>query len=113
MTREAVIVVLFVVPSTSTDSPVVTPLAGAALVPCQYAVEALIWTVTVWPAEVVSTKPDADVLSTVPVEPPAAGPDRALVPPPPCTGWVAGAVRGDVAADAVLAVVLAVALRMP
>jgi hypothetical protein len=40
-------------------------------------------TVTVWPAEVDSVKPDADTLLTVPTEPPAAGPDRALDPLPP------------------------------
>jgi hypothetical protein len=39
--------------------------------------------VTFWPAEVVSVKPDVDVLATVPDAPPAAGPDRALDPSPP------------------------------
>jgi hypothetical protein len=39
-------------------------------------------TVTFWPAEVVSVKPDADTLLAVPIEPPAAGPDRALDPLP-------------------------------
>jgi hypothetical protein len=38
--------------------------------------------VTFWPAEVVSVKPDVDTLLAVPVEPPAAGPDRALDPLP-------------------------------
>jgi hypothetical protein len=38
--------------------------------------------VTFWPADVVSVKPDEDRLSTVPAAPPAAGPDRALDPPP-------------------------------
>jgi hypothetical protein len=38
--------------------------------------------VTLWPAEVVSVKPDVDRLLTVPAAPPAAGPDRALDPPP-------------------------------
>jgi hypothetical protein len=37
-------------------------------------------TVTFWPPEVDSVKPDADTLLTVPIEPPAAGPDRALDP---------------------------------
>ncbi len=41
-------------------------------------VEDVSLTVTFWPAEVVSVKPDADTLPTVPTEPPAAGPDRAL-----------------------------------
>ena len=33
-------------------------------------------------------KPDVDTLPTVPAAPPAAGPDRALDPPPPDPGWV-------------------------
>jgi hypothetical protein len=36
-----------------------------------------------WAPAVVSVKPDADTLLTVPTEPPAAGPDRALDPLPP------------------------------
>jgi hypothetical protein len=49
-------------------------------------------TVTFWPAVVVSVKPDADTPLTVPTEPPAAGPDRALDPPapdpePPAREW--------------------------
>ena len=44
--------------------------------------------VTFWPPEVVSVKPDADTLLAVPIEPPAAGPDRALDPwaPEPKSG---------------------------
>jgi len=38
--------------------------------------------VTFSPADVDRSKPDADTLLTVPVDPPAAGPDRALEPPP-------------------------------
>jgi hypothetical protein len=38
--------------------------------------------VTFWFPEVVSVKPDADTLLTVPIEPPAAGPDLALDPLP-------------------------------
>jgi hypothetical protein len=38
--------------------------------------------VTFWPAEVVSVKPAAVTLLAVPIEPPAAGPDRALDPLP-------------------------------
>jgi hypothetical protein len=41
-------------------------------------------------------KPDVDVLSTVPDDPPAAGPDRALDPPPPDRGPL------EAAADALL-----------
>jgi hypothetical protein len=57
-------------------------------------------------------KLDVDTLATLPVDPPAAGPDRALDPPPAATG------RPDVAAGAaaVAAVpepLLAVALTMP
>jgi hypothetical protein len=48
--------------------------------------------VTLWPAEVVSVKPDADTLLAVPIEPPAAGPDRALEPLPvpvaPANPWL-------------------------
>ena len=57
-------------------------------------------------------KLDLDTLVTVPDDPPAAGPDRALDPRPPRTGWPAVA-EGDVAADAAPEPVLAVALTMP
>jgi hypothetical protein len=43
-------------------------------------------TVTFSPADVNSPKPDADTLLTLPIEPPAAGPDRAFDPPPPDAG---------------------------
>jgi hypothetical protein len=39
-------------------------------------------TVTFWPVAVVSVNPEEDTLVIVPAEPPAAGPDRALEPPP-------------------------------
>jgi hypothetical protein len=42
-------------------------------------------TVTFWPADVDSVKPDVDTLATVPDAPPAAGPDRAFDPPPAAT----------------------------
>ncbi|GAA1250732.1 hypothetical protein GCM10009609_12610 [Pseudonocardia aurantiaca] len=48
-------------------------------------------TVTVAPVDVVSVKPDADTLATVPTAPPDAGPDRALDPPPPAAGPPPGA----------------------
>jgi hypothetical protein len=86
MTCVAVMVVPLVVPSTRTGSPVVMALAEVALVPVWYAVEDASLTVTFWPADVVSVKPDVDTLSTVPDDPPAAGPDRALDPPPPDPG---------------------------
>ncbi|MGB6578722.1 MAG: hypothetical protein WBF34_12465 [Streptosporangiaceae bacterium] len=38
--------------------------------------------VTFWPVAVVSVNPEEDMLLTVPDDPPAAGPDRALDPPP-------------------------------
>jgi hypothetical protein len=38
--------------------------------------------VTFWPVAVVSVNPEEDTLLTVPAVPPAAGPDRALDPPP-------------------------------
>jgi len=38
--------------------------------------------VTFWPVAVVSVNPEEDTLLTVPDDPPAAGPDRALDPPP-------------------------------
>jgi hypothetical protein len=60
----------------------------------------------------VIVKLDVETLLTVPDDPPAAGPDRALDPPPP------GTCRADIAEvdDAVVAVpelVLAVAPTMP
>jgi hypothetical protein len=75
-------VVLFVVPSTRTSLPVVTALADAGLDPFWYVVAGALSTVTFWPAGVVIVKLDADTLVTVPADPPAAGPDRALDPLP-------------------------------
>ncbi|HVS47884.1 MAG TPA: hypothetical protein VHJ99_03160 [Candidatus Dormibacteraeota bacterium] len=40
-------------------------------------------TVTFWPADVDNVKLDMDTLTTVPDDPPEAGPDRALDPAPP------------------------------
>src|ERR1700728_1155167 len=82
MTCVAVMVVPLVVPSTRTGSPVVMALTEAGLVPFWYVVEDASRTVTFWPADVVMVKPAADTLPTVPDAPPAAGPDRALDPPP-------------------------------
>src|ERR1700761_6619742 len=82
MTWVAVMVVLSVVPSTRTGSPVVTALAEAALVPSSYVVVDASLMVTFSPAEVVSVKPVVDTLLTVPDDPPAAGPLRALDPEP-------------------------------
>ena len=71
-------------------------------------------TVTFWPADVVIVKPDMDTLPTVPDDPPAAGPDRALDPPPPEPLLAAG--EALLAAGELLAAVealLEVALTMP
>jgi hypothetical protein len=57
-------------------------LADIELDPFLYFVEEVSSTVTFWPAEVVMVKSDLDTLSTVPDDPPEAGPDRALDPPP-------------------------------
>ncbi|HME01700.1 MAG TPA: hypothetical protein VKG38_01545 [Solirubrobacteraceae bacterium] len=69
-------------------------------------------TVTLSPVAVNSPKPELDRLLTFPIDPPAAGPDRALDPPAP------GPRCPDVAAvaRAVIVVpepVLAMALTMP
>ena len=65
-------------------------LAEVELVPFFYFVEDASSMVTFWPAEVVRVKLDLDTLPTVPVDPPAAGPDRAFDPPPPERGPPAG-----------------------
>jgi hypothetical protein len=52
-------------------------------------------------------KPDVDTLPTVPDDPPAAGPDRALDPPPPEPLLAAGELLAAVEA------LLEVALTMP
>jgi hypothetical protein len=57
-------------------------------------------------------KLDVDTLSTVPDAPPAAGPDRALDPPLPGTGWP-DVAEADVAVVAVPEPLPAVALTMP
>jgi hypothetical protein len=79
----ALIVVLLSVPSTSTVSPWVTALAVAAVVPCSYFVDDVSLTVTFCPVGVTSVKPEPERLLTVPIDPPAAGPDREFDPPPP------------------------------
>ena len=107
MTCVAVIVVLSTVPRTSTVLPLLTALADAELVPFSYVVDDVSLTVTFSPADVNSPKPDFDTLLTVPIDPPAAGPDRALDPPPRGTDWPDVAV-GDVAVVAVPEPVLAV-----
>jgi hypothetical protein len=110
-------VVPLVVPSTRTLSPFVTALGelealGELDVPFWYVVEDASSTVTFWPADVVRVKPDADTLSTVPDDPPAAGPDRAFDPPPPRV-CCPGAAAAEVAAVAVPEPLLEVTLTMP
>jgi hypothetical protein len=101
MTWVAVMVVPLVVPSTRTVSPLVMALAEVEVVPFRYAVEGASSTVTFCPAVVDIVKLDVETLSTVPDAPPAAGPDRALDPPPvaplPGPGWPDVAADGDVA----------------
>jgi hypothetical protein len=80
MTCVAVIVVPLVIPSTRTGLPVVTAVADVARVPFVYFVEDASRTVTFWPADVDTVKLDVETLPTVPIVPPAAGPDRALDP---------------------------------
>ena len=75
MTSVAVIVVLSSVPSTRTVAPLVTALFDAAVVPFSYLVDDVSLIVTFSPVEVDRVKPDVDTLLTVPIEPPAAGPD--------------------------------------
>jgi hypothetical protein len=74
-----------------------------------YAVDDVSLTVTFWPAEVASVKPDAEMSVTVPIDPPAAGPDRALDPALPSPRNAGGAV----AALAVAGLLLDVALTIP
>jgi hypothetical protein len=112
MTSLAVMVVPFVIPSTRTLPPFVTALAELKRVRFQKVVEDASRTVTFWPVAVVSVKPEVETLSTVPIEPPAAGPDRALDPPR------RGTPRPDTAGTELAAggapePVLAVALTMP
>jgi hypothetical protein len=74
--------------------------------------------VTFWPVAVVSVNPEEDTLLTVPIVPPAAGPDRALDPPPdpkPPAGLLllaAGVVDALLAAGVVDAL-LEVAVTIP
>jgi hypothetical protein len=100
MTCVAVIVVALTVPSTRTGSPAVMALAEVEPVPFWYVVVDALLTVTFWPVDVDIVKLDVDTLSTVPAAPPAAGPDRALDPPPPDVAVAEGDVavaEGDVA----------------
>jgi hypothetical protein len=100
MTSVAVIVVLSSVPSTRTAAPLVTVLFVAVAVPFSYLVDDVSLMVAFPPVGVDKVKPEADMVLTVPIDPPAAGPDRALVPPLPGWRWP------DVAAVEVVLVVL-------
>jgi hypothetical protein len=112
MTCVAVIVVLLVVPNTRAVLPLMTALADADFVPFSYLVDDVSLTVTFSPADVNSTKTDLATLLTMPIDPPAAGPDRALDPPRPPTGGP-DVADVDATVDAVPDPVLAVALMMP
>ena len=83
MTGAAVIVVLSVIPSTRAVLPFLTAPADTDLVPFSYLVDDVSLTVTASPAGVDSLKPEVDTPVTLPIDPPAAGPDRALDPPLP------------------------------
>jgi hypothetical protein len=71
--------------------PLVTARADAEFVPFSYLVDDVSLTVTFSPVEVNSPKPEVDTLLTVPIDPPAAGPDRAF--DPHCRGCVALLLR--------------------
>jgi hypothetical protein len=70
------------------------------------------FTVTFSPADVNNPKPEVETLLTLPIDPPAAGPDRALDPPRPGTACC-DVAEEDVAVVAVPEPVVAVALTMP
>jgi len=53
-------------------------LAEIEPVPFLYVVDDVVLMVTFWSAGVVIVKLDFDTVSTVPVDPPAAGPDRSV-----------------------------------
>jgi hypothetical protein len=72
----------------------------AVAVPFSYLVDDVSLMVAFPPVAVDKVKPEADMVLTVPIDPPAAGPDRALVPPLPGWRWP------DVAAVEVVLVVL-------
>src|SRR5438309_420123 len=105
-------VVPLVLPSTRTLTPLLIARAELALVPFWYFVEDAFLTVTFWPADVAIVKLDAETPVTVPDDPPAAGPDRALDTLPRGT-LCADAAEVDDAVTAEPAPVLAVALTMP
>ena len=109
MTFVAVIVVLSSVPSTRTVLPLVTALLDAAVVPFSYLMDDVSLIVTFPPVGVDSVNPDVDTLLTLPIDPPAAGPDRALDPPLPSPDVVEAVVAVVAAPEPVLAV----ALTMP
>ena len=85
------------------------------MVPFRYALEEVSLTVTFSPADVFNVKPEVDTLVTLPDEPPAAGPDRALDPPPPAPDRPAEALEATCEVVAAVAVLepLPVALTIP
>jgi hypothetical protein len=87
----------------------VAALGLAAVAPFLYAVHDVSLTVTFWPADVASVNPDEKVWLTLPIDPPAAGPDRSLDPALPGPRNAGGAV----AALALAGLLLDVALTIP
>ena len=108
----AVMVVPLTVPSTRTLAPFLMALARIERVPFRYVVADAVLMVTFCPADVEIVKLDLDTLATVPDVPPAAGPDRALDSPLPCTACPEAAA-GELLVVAALEPLLAVALTMP
>src|SRR5258708_36000393 len=84
-------VVLLTVPTTRTLAPFVTARAVAPWI----FVADVSSTVTSTPVAVDMVKPDVDVVSMMPVEPPAAGPDRAPVEVGVGTGEDVAVAEGD------------------
>jgi hypothetical protein len=84
----------------------VTALDDADLVPFSYVVDDVSLMVTFSPADVKRPNSAVDTLFTLPIDPPAAGPERALDLPPEVG-------EADVPVVALPEPVLAVALTMP
>jgi hypothetical protein len=77
----------------------VTALDEVEVVPFWYVVEGASLTITFCPADVDRVKLDVETLPIVPDEPPIAGPERALEPPPsvapPPGPWDPSLAEGD------------------
>src|ERR1700741_3557491 len=113
MTWVAVIVLLLVVLRTRAILPLVTKLADAEFAPLLYVVDDVSLIVTFSPAEVTRVKPDLETLLTLPIDPPAAGPDRARAPRPPGAEGPEEQLELAVCAPVVEGVVAAIELDVP